>query len=116
MLKRLVVLMTLCLAAACGSDGDDDATSDGGATVDARIDGNMMHDGQGMIPDGAASGAFASACTGTGQGTCNTGLICFPFNADGPHCTKSCTSATAATDCAPSTFGCSGMNVCKIRP
>jgi len=106
MRKRLLVGIALVLGmaacAGCSSEGADVAVDSGSVTVDgSSVD--------------AGPGAFGAACTGSGQGTCATGLTCFPFNNDGPHCTKPCTAATAATACAPSTLGCSGMNVCKIR-
>ena len=76
---------------------EDARVVDSGASVDASTSGLK---------------AFGASCNSGPE--CASGL-CFNFNMDGPHCTKACTTATAAADCAPASFGCSGMNVCKIR-
>ncbi len=102
-MRAVLLAALLCLSPACSGDDDDDD----GVTVDARVvDSGASVDGaSGLKP-------FGASCN-TGP-ECASGL-CFNFNMDGPHCTKPCTTATAAADCAPATFGCSGMNVCKIR-
>jgi len=103
-MRALLLAALLCLSPACSGDGDDDD----GVTVDARVVDS------GASVDASTSGlkAFGASCNSGPE--CASGL-CFNFNMDGPHCTKPCTTATAAADCAPATFGCSGMNVCKIR-
>ena len=55
----------------------------------------------GLLPLGAP-------CVANGDCASND---CYPFNAKGPHCTKTCTQAT---DCPPPLTGCSNMGVCKI--
>ncbi len=101
-MRALLLAALLCLAPACSGDDDD------GVTIDARVVDS------GASPDASSSGlkAFGASCNSGPE--CASGL-CFNFNMDGPHCTKPCTTATAAADCAPASFGCSGMNVCKIR-
>jgi hypothetical protein len=99
----LPLLLIVLLLAACGSDDGGTVTPDSGATVDAGRDASSADGGK---------KPFGAACLVNTE--CETDL-CFNFNMDGLHCTKPCTAATAATACAPSTFGCSGMMVCKIR-
>lgn len=63
--------------------------------------------------DNAGKGMFADPCTDTvGSYDCADGLVCFDFNAKGPHCTKTC---MGAADCpSPPSSGCNGMGYCKI--
>jgi hypothetical protein len=100
---------------------DDSAAGYQQCSVDGSAYGAC--DCSGMIPglttsaasggggDGGAGGSgklpFMAECT-TDQ-ECETGL-CYPFNAKGPHCSKSC---SADGDCPPPSPGCSNMGVCK---
>lgn len=62
-------------------------------------------------PDADDSGGklpFMSPCQNDAQ--CETGL-CFPFNAKGPHCSKTCAHDS---DCPPPADGCSNMGICKV--
>jgi hypothetical protein len=65
-------------------------------------------------PDGSTSTLLADGAPCETDAQCSTGL-CYPFNAKGPRCSRSCTPATAATDCpSPPYEGCNNRNVCKV--
>ena len=57
--------------------------------------------GSGLLP-------FLSPCSTDAE--CETGL-CYDFNAQGPHCSKTCTSAA---ECPSPSTECNGMGVCKL--
>jgi len=109
MLRRhwLVPLLALLfgLLAACSADDGQTGGGDSGVTSDASASPSV---------DAApgAKKAFGDTCTSGPE--CASGL-CFNFNSLGQRSTKPCATATAAADCAPSTFGCSNMMICKTR-
>jgi hypothetical protein len=73
-----------------------------------------------LVPDAnscsAAQGAkLAFMCPGcTTDADCAEGLVCFDFpNKGGFLCTRTCTPATAATDCPAPSEGCGNNGHCK---
>jgi hypothetical protein len=95
---RRAILMLPCLVlfalAACShdrdSDGPDAMPMGGGADAGAPI-------------------AFMETCD-PADDQCDEDLVCFPFNAKGPHCTRAC---TMDEDCEEPSTGCNNMGVCK---
>jgi hypothetical protein len=98
-----VLALLFALLAACSADDGQTPGVDSGVTIDATSSADAAP---------GAKKAFGEACANGPE--CASGL-CFNFNSQGQHCTKPCMAATAPADCAPSTFGCSNMMICKIR-
>ena len=74
--------------------GACDCTGDIGVGLDAAADASN----------------FLVACDPAND-QCGPGLMCFSFNAKGPHCSKGCSTDS---DCPPPSPGCSLMKVCKL--
>jgi hypothetical protein len=77
----------------CSASVADAGTSDAATTEGGGGEG-------GLLP-------FLASCTSNDQ--CQT-MLCFPFNAKGPHCSMACTKDS---DCPQPAPGCSMMGVCK---
>jgi hypothetical protein len=91
----------------CDQSGDAYGACDCSGQVPGLASGPGGEGGLG----GGGSGALlpdASPCDEDEQ--CESAL-CFPFNAKGPHCTKSC---AGSEDCPPPFDGCNMMGVCKV--
>ncbi|WP_394849278.1 hypothetical protein LZC95_17755 [Pendulispora brunnea] len=98
------------LAACLDTENDYGACDCSGAIPGLELDGGVG-DGGLETDAGHEAGAklpFLQPCDVNEQ--CETGL-CFPFNAKGPHCSKSCKSDG---DCPVPSPGCNNMHVCKV--
>lgn len=82
------------VVAACGSEDPPPVTTDGGSST---VTGTL---------------GFLEPCTENAQCMSN---LCYRYNMAnvGMRCSKTCTPATAATDCPAPSSGCNGMGVCK---
>lgn len=98
MIRRILLSLSLVgLLVACGSSDTPPENRD---IPDAGVASDT--DAGDLLP-------FMSMCETDEE--CETGL-CFPFNANGPHCTHACETDLECEDPSP---GCNGMGVCK-RP
>ena len=111
-----------------GGSGGETGTGTGGATATAGAGGvttptgtggagGSMSMGGSTSTGGAATGGAGGASSGAKLGEmcatdadCQSGLICYNFNAKGMLCTKTCTTSA---DCPPPSSGCNGMGYCK---
>jgi len=76
--------------------------------VDGSVEASSAPDSGGV--DGGKQG-FLEACAKSED--CATGLFCKDFPTKGSFCSKSCTTATVATDCPPPSPGCNKDGVCR---
>jgi hypothetical protein len=94
----------------CADDGSEYGPCDCSGTIPPGA-GVLVEAG---VPDADDAGegglaGFLEPCVDDGD--CET-MLCFPFNAYGPHCSQPCTKDT---DCPPPSPGCSGKMVCKFH-
>lgn len=109
------------IACACGAttQGFASCTDEGrygACTCDGRtpgVDGSAGDaavDADAGVTDAAKAG-FMGTCLKTED--CDTGLFCKDFPSRGTFCTRSCTTATGATDCPAPSPGCNKDGICK---
>jgi hypothetical protein len=106
------MILAMALGAAGAAVGSGCGGSDSGP-----CNGAIEHDNDATCapqnpstPTSPTPKAFMEDCTSDSE--CETNL-CFPFAQKGTKCTRTCTAATAATDCPAPSTGCNGMGVCK---
>ena len=96
--RPLFLLLASVSLALGGCSSDDDGTT---PAPDADV----------TLPDALPSAAlgYMSPCD-VADDQCDTDLLCFGFNNNGPHCTHAC---TGDGDCEAPSRGCGGMGVCS---
>jgi hypothetical protein len=96
-----------------GVQGYSECPTDGGDYGACNCTGfnpSLAVDAAALVCD-IDAGKLPLLCPCTSDDECES-ADCFPFNAKGPHCTRSCTEANASTVCPAASGGCSNMGVC----